>query len=51
MRYVMSAAIIETIVAGTKYLKFLFNDDLKYWVVKTRHKCVGAIMYPRYAEI
>ena len=47
MKYVTSAAIIETIVAGIKYLKFLFIDDLKYWAVKTKHKCVGAIMYPR----
>jgi len=43
----MSAAIIETAVAGIKYLKLLFIEDLKYWAVNTRHRCVGAIMYPR----
>jgi len=44
MKYVMSAATIEMTVAGIKYLKLLFIDDLKYWAVKTRHRCVGAIM-------
>ena len=43
IRYVMSAVIIETIVAGIKYLKLLLIDDLKYWAVKTKHRCVGAI--------
>ena len=47
----MTAAAIETAVAGTRYLKLLFIEDLKYWAVKTRHRCVGAIMYPMYVAM
>ena len=51
MMYFMSTVTIEMTVAGIKYLKLLFIDDLKFWAVKIRHRCVGAITYPRYAEI
>lgn len=46
-RYVISAVASAITVAGIRYLKLRFIDELKYGVVKTRHRCLGAIMDPR----
>ena len=40
----MKAAAMETAVAGIRYLKLLFIEDLKYWAVNTKHRWVGANM-------